>query len=352
MSSLPEVPGFLKSIKPYIKISSDHEKRDPVVAYWCVLYALQTGLKMDAKPKDSFTFLTRLMDWLETAKRQQAGNEAVSSEVVAQAHMENYALKLFLWADSEDRAGNFSKNLIKTFYTAGLLFDVLTVFGEVSEEAKEECSTMRNQYDVSSCDGRLLTIASTPSGKPPTSTTVSTRASLLSLVLLVERKTQIWSYYLMFIKASVITFVVYQISKLARSLYNDRLVNKRYWMVEWCAEFGTQPPTTMHQPEERFDQPSTSISTPPYYNPTPPAPNPALTPQAPPPSYYTDDLAPQTPADSKCLALNGAELTPADLQLGQKLCKWAGSALTYDDIPTAVDNLQKVLALLTTGQKP
>ncbi|UYV76214.1 VTA1 [Cordylochernes scorpioides] len=287
MSSLPEVPGFLKSIKPYIKISSDHEKRDPVVAYWCVLYALQTGLKMDAKPKDSFTFLTRLMDWLETAKRQQAGNEAVSSEVVAQAHMENYALKLFLWADSEDRAGNFSKNLIKTFYTAGLLFDVLTVFGEVSEEIAHhrKYAKWKATY-INNCLNQGITPVPGPTGG------------------------------------------------------------------EEDTEFGTQPPTTMHQPEERFDQPSTSISTPPYYNPTPPAPNPALTPQAPPPSYYTDDLAPQTPADSKCLALNGAELTPADLQLGQKLCKWAGSALTYDDIPTAVDNLQKVLALLTTGQKP
>lgn len=36
----------------------------------------------------------------------------------------------------------------------------------------------------------------------------------------------------------------------------------------------------------------------------------------------------------------------------QKLIKWAGSALDYDDVPTSVMNLQKALHLLTTGQEP
>lgn len=33
----------------------------------------------------------------------------------------------------------------------------------------------------------------------------------------------------------------------------------------------------------------------------------------------------------------------------QKYCKWAVSALDYEDAKTAVGNLQKALALLTTG---
>jgi vacuolar protein sorting-associated protein VTA1 len=36
-------------------------------------------------------------------------NEAITSEVVGQAHMENYALKVFLFADNEDRASRFNK---------------------------------------------------------------------------------------------------------------------------------------------------------------------------------------------------------------------------------------------------
>ena len=35
--------------------------------------------------------------------------EAVQNEIVGQAHLENYALKLFLYADNEDRAARFGK---------------------------------------------------------------------------------------------------------------------------------------------------------------------------------------------------------------------------------------------------
>ena len=44
--------------------------------------------------------------------------------MVANAHLENYAMKLFLWADKEDRAANFNKNVVKAFYTSGILFEV------------------------------------------------------------------------------------------------------------------------------------------------------------------------------------------------------------------------------------
>lgn len=43
-------------------------------------------------------------------------------------------------------------------------------------------------------------------------------------------------------------------------------------------------------------------------------------------------------------------LNPDQMQKAQKYIKWAGSAINYDDIPTAVNNLQKALHLLTTGE--
>ena len=65
-----------------------------------------------------------------------ADNEAVTSEIVASAHIENYAMKLFEWADKEDRAARFGKNVVKAFYTASNLFDVMQVFGELTPEVK------------------------------------------------------------------------------------------------------------------------------------------------------------------------------------------------------------------------
>jgi vacuolar protein sorting-associated protein VTA1 len=34
----------------------------------------------------------------------------------------------------------------------------------------------------------------------------------------------------------------------------------------------------------------------------------------------------------------------------QKYCKYAQSALQYEDVPTAIENLEKCLALLKTGK--
>lgn len=42
-------------------------------------------------------------------------------------------------------------------------------------------------------------------------------------------------------------------------------------------------------------------------------------------------------------------LTAEQMAKAQKYCKWAGSALSYDDVKSAIDNLQKGLNLLQTG---
>ena len=113
------------------------------------------------------------MDSLETVKKANAAtNEAFKDDIVAQALIEEYVLKLFSYADAEDRAERFNKNVIKVsraawwlelqasfhlflplrcfyffhlsffssfspcqaFYTAGMLMDILTQFSELSDE--------------------------------------------------------------------------------------------------------------------------------------------------------------------------------------------------------------------------
>lgn len=49
------------------------------------------------------------MDWLEATKKANQNNESITNEVVAQAYLENYAFKLFSYADQQDRASNFGK---------------------------------------------------------------------------------------------------------------------------------------------------------------------------------------------------------------------------------------------------
>ncbi len=42
-------------------------------------------------------------------KKELSDNESITQEIVGNAHIENYALKMFLYADSEDRSGRFHK---------------------------------------------------------------------------------------------------------------------------------------------------------------------------------------------------------------------------------------------------
>jgi len=132
--ALPPIPENLKSIAHLLKIAHEHETRDPVVTYWARLATLQNAMVIDKKSKEAKAVLIPLMDWLEKEKKVLSGNEAVTSEIVASAHIENYAMKLFEWADKEDRAARFGKNVVKSFYTAGNLFDIMQVFGELTPE--------------------------------------------------------------------------------------------------------------------------------------------------------------------------------------------------------------------------
>lgn len=132
--SLPPCPSSLRPIQHFLKLASEHDSRDPVVSYWARITALQNGLELDKSSPEALGILMPLMEWLEDQKKVHKENEAVVNEIVASAHIENYAMKLFLYADRCDRAAQFGKNVVKSFYSAGVLFDVMESFGEVSPE--------------------------------------------------------------------------------------------------------------------------------------------------------------------------------------------------------------------------
>lgn len=66
-------------------------------------------------------------------KKEHNTVEAITQEVVAQAHVESQAQLLFTYAEGQDSKGIFNIKVVKAFYTSGFLFDVLNVFGDVDE---------------------------------------------------------------------------------------------------------------------------------------------------------------------------------------------------------------------------
>lgn len=71
------------------------------------------------------------------------------------------------------------------------------------------------------------------------------------------------------------------------------------------------------------------------------APSPTVTPSVPPSQNIQPIVSPST----------NATLSPEQMEKAQKYCKYANSALNYDDVKTAIDNLQKALHLLQFGQE-
>nr|SVE94581.1 EOG090X0GPB [Simocephalus serrulatus] len=268
----------------------DYETRDPATSYWCNilivkllevrlfdylfivpsagrLHALQQGLTLK-KAKEDMSFLLALMDWLEKTKHDMKSQEIISDEIVAQAHIENVAVKLFNWADNEDRCERHNKNVVKAFYSAGMLFDVCSVFGELNEDVAQQKKYAKwRAAHLHNC----LNSGEKPSDPAP---------------------------------------------KPDDQVLNDS-ENLEYGVT---AENSFKPIEPTSQVSGVF---------------LPPVPSKTVTPPSV-PTYVQET--------------NSHLVTPELIAQAQKHCKYASSALTYEDVPTAIDNLQKALRLLQTNQ--
>jgi len=272
--ALPSCPASLRPVQHFLKLAAEHDARDAVVAYWARLTALQRGLEIDKSSAEALALLLPLMEWLEAQKQVHKENEAVVNEVVASAHIENYAMKLFLYADKADREANFGKGVVKSFYSAGILFDVMQSFGELTPEVAHyrKYAKMKAAY-IHNC----LKNGETPVAGP---------------------------------------------------LNGEE------------EEEGVAPSTE----GAGFSGGFVPVQQPPA---SAPAPTPAPAPQPAPGEHGGFRAAPPSTAP-----VGGSSvLTPQQVSKVQKMCKYAASALDYQDTPTAIDNLAKALSICQTGQE-
>ncbi|XP_028414407.1 vacuolar protein sorting-associated protein VTA1 homolog [Dendronephthya gigantea] len=283
------IPANLKVIQPFLKLAKEYETRDPIVAYWSRYHAVQVGIKN--KTKENVSFLMNLMDLLEKTKQSQSHEEAITNDVVAQAHLENKGVQLFLWADSEDRASRFNKNVVKSFYSASLIFDILTVFGELNDEiaAQRKYSKWKAAY-INNCLKKGETPVPGPVGGDGEDTQLPNIASGPGLP----------------------------------------------YPEQPPSNLPNLPPSVVYPPG---GPPATQNPQQPQY-PSQPQSYPATNAQ--PPQAHP---SPQSSATS-----SKTHLEPMDYAKAQKYCKYASSALQYEDVNTAIDNLQKALKLLQTGK--
>lgn len=108
-----------------------------------------------------------------------------------------------------------------------------------------------------------------------------------------------------------------------------------------------QPPAQPYQPPAQNVRPDPSNGSLPFHLPDPPKD---------PEPKHPGGFIPYTPSTSNLPAAfqsaqsDGLSRTPEQLAKAQKYCKYTMSALTYDDVPTAIENILKCLKLLQTGE--
>lgn len=123
-----------KLLLPYLQRADELQKHEPLVAYYCRLYAMERGLKIPSseRTKTTSSLLVSLMKQLEKDKKSlQLGPDD-------HLHLEGFASNVFAKADKQDRAGRADLNTAKTFYAASIFFEILNQFSEVQPDLEQK----------------------------------------------------------------------------------------------------------------------------------------------------------------------------------------------------------------------
>ncbi|KAG8362928.1 hypothetical protein BUALT_BualtUnG0022700 [Buddleja alternifolia] len=117
-------------LSSYLQRADELQKHEPLVAYYCRLYAMDRGMRIPQKERTKTTnaLLVSLMNQLEKDKKSlQLGPDD-------HLHVEGFASSVFARADKQDRAGRSDLNTAKTFYAASIFFEILNQFADVQPD--------------------------------------------------------------------------------------------------------------------------------------------------------------------------------------------------------------------------
>ncbi|PFH49684.1 hypothetical protein AMATHDRAFT_147198 [Amanita thiersii Skay4041] len=173
--ALPPISPELKSIAPYIQRADELLNQDPIIAYWSAYYAAQLGISQKVKDVHSRQFLFSLLDLLEKMKADIGPNDAITNESASCAYVENFALRVFAFADNDDRKGNATKATAMKFLAAANFLEILRTFprSEVSDANEEKIRYAKwKAADISKAlrEGRQPTPGSITTPDEPLST--------------------------------------------------------------------------------------------------------------------------------------------------------------------------------------
>eukprot|EP00184_Porphyridium_aerugineum_P008535 CAMPEP_0184691372 /NCGR_PEP_ID=MMETSP0313-20130426/252_1 /TAXON_ID=2792 /ORGANISM="Porphyridium aerugineum, Strain SAG 1380-2" /LENGTH=523 /DNA_ID=CAMNT_0027149073 /DNA_START=226 /DNA_END=1797 /DNA_ORIENTATION=- len=129
-----QIPVSCKRIGKFVKYSAETEKINPVVSYYCLLFALEKGLELrDKTDPVANQFIKVLLDECETKKNALDGTMEDHRAI-----FEEFALNMFQIADDEDRSGNATKDTAKQFFAAYSYLEASEIFGPLPSDLDEK----------------------------------------------------------------------------------------------------------------------------------------------------------------------------------------------------------------------
>ena len=135
--SLPPLPTGLKSAVGSIVARADELiKAEPIISYYCKLQAVQKilALNLHQTNNEIALYTSQLLDNIESLKvsdpvlTSSQGQSIVTDDQIAGAYVENFALKVFVKADNEVYEHRTTKATASTFMAATVFLDLLRMF--------------------------------------------------------------------------------------------------------------------------------------------------------------------------------------------------------------------------------
>ncbi|KAJ5278613.1 Vacuolar protein sorting-associate Vta1 N-terminal [Penicillium angulare] len=132
------IPASLRSadIGRFALRATQVEKAKPVVAYWCNFYIVNQIIERGLHTSDDEVklYTTDLVDKLEQFKVENPENETVTDSIAANAYVEQFGLEVFNRAEAAMTANKVTKQTGDTFQAAATFLELCQNWGDLEAE--------------------------------------------------------------------------------------------------------------------------------------------------------------------------------------------------------------------------
>ncbi|KAJ5964858.1 Vacuolar protein sorting-associate Vta1 N-terminal [Penicillium vulpinum] len=132
------IPAGLRSadIGRFAIRAAQIEKAKPVVAYWCNFHIVNQIIERGLHNSDEeiMLYTTNLVDKLEQFKVENPENDTVTDTVAASAYVEQFGLEVFGRAEAAMNANKVTKQTADTFQAAATFLELCSIWGSLDPE--------------------------------------------------------------------------------------------------------------------------------------------------------------------------------------------------------------------------